>query len=202
MILTRHFVFVHVPKTGGNFVRAVLERHAPADWQVRRLADHQTYADIPATHAGLPMLAFVRNPFAWYVSWFHFQQKARDDFFLRISDGGRLGFADSMRRALASGPALEHGEGPFLQTLWSMLGPGLEGARVGRMETLRADLLRLMGEICDVPESMAAAIEALPSQNKSAHGHYSRYYDAELRALVRQKDGPIFDHFGYEWEDG
>lgn len=200
MILCRRFVFVHVPKTGGNFVREVLERHAPPEWQLQRCADHSTYADVPASHRGLPMLAFVRNPYAWYVSWFHFQQKTRDPFFLTISDNGRLGFADTMRAVFASGGALQHGEGPFLQTLWEMLGRGLEGCRVGKMESMREDLLRLLGEVESVPAAMREAITALPRQNTSAHDHYARYYDDALRDLVRQKDGPIFDYFGYDFE--
>lgn len=200
MILCRSFVFLHVPKTGGNFVRAVLEDHAPAAWQVQRCSDHATFADVPASHRALPKLAFVRNPFAWYVSWFHFQQRERAPFFLEVSDGGRRSFAATMRAVFASGGALQHGEGPFLQTLWQMLGPGLEGCRVGKMETMREDLLRLLGEVEAVPPAMAAAIQALPRQNTSAHDHYARYYDDELRDLVRRKDGPIFDHFGYAFE--
>lgn len=200
MILCRRFVFLHVPKTGGNFVREVLERHAPPEWQLQRGADHATHADVPASHRGLPKLAFVRNPYAWYVSWFHFQRKTRDPFFLQISDGGRLDFAATLRAVFQSGGALEHGEGPFLQSLWEMLGRGLEGCRVGKMETMREDLLRLLSEVETVPSTLAAAIAALPRQNTSAHDHYARYYDAELRDLVRQKDGPIFDHFGYAFE--
>ncbi|MCR9245462.1 MAG: sulfotransferase family 2 domain-containing protein [bacterium] len=200
MILTRHFVFVHIPKTGGNFVRRILEEHAAPDWQVQRLDDHLTYADVPASHRELPRLAFVRNPFAWYVSWYYFQKKTRDDFFLQVSDNGALGFAATMRNTFRARPALEHGEGPFLQTLWHMLGPGLEGSRVGRMEALRQDLSRLMQECCEVPAAMQCAIDSLPSQNTSKHGHYSQYYDDELRDLVLAKDRAIFDHFGYRWE--
>ena len=55
MFLTRHFVFVHIPKTGGNFVRELLEQHAPEDWQVQRLEDHLTYEHIPASHRDLPL---------------------------------------------------------------------------------------------------------------------------------------------------
>ncbi|MCB9877582.1 MAG: hypothetical protein H6835_08290 [Planctomycetes bacterium] len=202
MFLTRHFVFVHVPKTGGNFVREILERHAPASWQLQALEAHATWREIPMSHRALPRLAFARNPFSWYVSWFHFQQKeAHSEFFLRISDQGRLDFQATMRNALTGEGLLSPGYGALTQTLFDMLGEGLEGARVGKMEQMRADMLRLFGECVEVPAAMAEAIRELPPQNTSSHRHYSRYYDPELRRLVRDKDAPVFDYFGYEWEE-
>lgn len=200
MILTRHFVYVHVPKTGGNFVRAVIDRNAPPEWDIVRLGDHATVHDIPATHRALPRLAFVRNPFSWYVSWFAFQQETKDPYFLEVSDGGRLPFAPAMRRAFAENPALRLGEGPFTQTLKEMLGEGLEGVRCGKMESLRDDLRRLLAECCAIPPAMNAAIDALPRLNTSTHDHYSRYYDAELRALIEQKDAIALQFFGYRFE--
>src|SRR6185436_1800315 len=97
---------LHVPKTAGNFVRRVLVEHAPSDWEVVVAEDHATWREVPPSHQELPRLAFVRNPFAWYVSWLHFQQRTRDAFYLQISDGGRLDFAATMSRAFGPG-------GPF-----------------------------------------------------------------------------------------
>lgn len=200
MYLTRHFVFVHVPRTGGNFVRVLLEQHAPADWQLQHGPDHATVFDIPASHQHLPRLAIVRNPYAWYVSWFHFQQKTRDDFYLEISEGGRLGFADSLRNALRRRDALARGEGPFTQTIREMLGHDVASVRIGKFEQLRAELLRLFGEVVTVPEPLARAIGEVPVQNASQHEHWSRYYDDELRQLIAVKDADALRFFGYGWE--
>jgi hypothetical protein len=201
MFLTRHFVFVHIPKTGGNFVRQILEDHAPEQWQVQRLEDHATYDQIPSTHRDLPRIALARNPFSWHVSWFHFQQKNPHDFFNRISDGGKLGFAQSMRRAYTGDGPLANSSGALTQTLFEMLGQGLDGAVVGKMEGMRSELLRLFSLCTKVPQAMATAIEKMPPQNTSSHAHYSTYYDSELRDLIRAKDAPVFDFFGYEWSD-
>lgn len=201
MFLTRHFVFVHVPKTGGSFVRELLARHAPEDWQLQILATHATYEEIPASHRELPRLAFARNPFAWHVSWFHFQKNVQSDFFMQISDGGKLEFADSMRRAYLGDGPLARQSGALTQTLFSMLGPGLEGATVGKMENLRDDLLRMLADCTTVPPEMEDAVRSLPDRNTSRHHHYSSYYDDELRDLVLAKDAPVFDFFGYEWQD-
>ena len=74
-------------------------------------------------------------------------------------------------------------------------------AKVGKMEALREDLLRLFSECVEVPSALREALEELPPQNTSRHAHYSTYYDDELRAIVREKDAPVFDYFGYEWEE-
>lgn len=200
MILTRHFVFVHVPKTGGNFVRRILLEHAPAEWQLRELDAH-THADaIPASHAALPRIAFTRNPFDWYVSWFHFQQDTRSEFFLQISDGGRLDFQASMRNAFTGDGPLANSAGALTQTLLSMLGEGLEGARVGKTEQLRDEMPRLFGACVELPPSMLRAIDELPPQNTSSRGHYSDYYDDDLVRLVEQRERPALDYFGYRFE--
>lgn len=201
MLLAKHFVFIHVQKTGGTTVRSILEKHAPKEWELTDFGQHPTFADIPSSHAHLPKFAFVRNPFSWYVSWFHFQRdKERSDFFLEVSDGDTLGFADTMRRMFAIRPELQHGSGPFLQYLWEALGPGLEGVKAGRMEHMRDDLARILGECCEVPADMAAAIASLPVLNASPHDHYSKYYDEELRDLIHEKDKPIFEYFDYSFE--
>ncbi len=201
MLLTRHFVFLHIPKTGGNFVRNAILPHVPEDWHLRQLEPHATFADIPASHDALPRVAFVRNPYAWYVSWFHFQQRTRDEFFLEISDGGRLGFHDTMRAIFYGATSFYRGDGPMLQTLWEMLGRDLSQTRFGKMETMREDLEQRLGEIVDLPDAMVNAIRSLPPQNTSRHGHYSRYYDEELRDLVFEKDRAVFEYFGYGFEN-
>ena len=63
---------------------------------------------------------------AWHVSWFHFQKGVRDKFFLHISEGGELDFADSMHRAYTGDGPLAKQSGALTQTLFDMLG---EGAR-------------------------------------------------------------------------
>lgn len=201
MFLTQHFVFIHIPKTGGNFVRQVLEKHAPEGWEVQRFDDHATHEQIPATHRGLPRLAMVRNPFSWHVSWFHFQQKVPSDFFNEISQGGTLDFGATMRRAYTGDGLLANSSGALTQTLEGALGQGLNGARMGMMEDMRSELMRMLAECTTIPRSMAEAIEQMPRQNISQHDHYSTYYDPELRDIVRAKEAPVFDFFGYEWQD-
>ena len=92
------FVYVHIPKTGGTFVRAVLEdlfgapiRVAPDASKgavfVRRLArqsrsvavgTHETIRACPEFARSLPRVACLRNPFDRYVSQFEFRWWTHD----------------------------------------------------------------------------------------------------------------------------
>lgn len=219
MILTRHFVFVHIPKTGGSFVRAVIQRHAPVAWQVETSDLHPSVRDIPASHRHLPRFAVVRNPFSWYVSWFHYKvatqgagdgppdpDAAFDPFFELVTDGGQADFGTALRRAFDARPELQGGAGPYSQLLMELVGADGSGCRFGRMETLREDLSGFLQAVVPagdggVPAPMAAAIQERPAHNTSKHAHFSSYYDPKLRALVEARDRAVFDLFGYAWEE-
>jgi hypothetical protein len=41
----------------------------------------------------------------------------------------------------------------------------------------------------------------LPQYNRSNREHYSKYYDAELRELIRKRFAPEIDRFGYAFEE-
>lgn len=91
MIVTDRLVFVHMPKTGGTFVRKVLEelygvapaprgrlarllrrlrpRRRPPFHQLRK---HGACREIPPEAAHLPILGCVRNPLDRYVSQYTF----------------------------------------------------------------------------------------------------------------------------------
>ena len=74
MLITKHFVFIHLQKTGGVFFRRLCHDHLPPDWIVRELKQtHAGYDLIPAEYAHLPAIAFIRNPWDWYVSWYHWE---------------------------------------------------------------------------------------------------------------------------------
>lgn len=85
MVVTERFVYVHMPKTGGSFVEAVLRRLAlesgemhidAATLQGRAILggqdQHQTVAQIPEAFRDLPVLFTIRNPFDHLVSFFTF----------------------------------------------------------------------------------------------------------------------------------
>ena len=95
MIVCDDFVFLHLHKSGGTFINQLMLMCLP---NARMLGYHLPYAQLPEVHRALPALGVVRNPWAYYVSWFHFQSgQAQPNALFRIcSQDGRLGFADTI----------------------------------------------------------------------------------------------------------
>ena len=100
MVVTKDFVFIHMPKTGGTFVTEMLRkvylgyRYRPdesitlkgkclhlRDRVLRKLSlspwvdtnRHGHCNDIPSQYKSLPILGCIRNPFDWYASLYEMQ---------------------------------------------------------------------------------------------------------------------------------
>ena len=71
MIACDRFVFLHLHKSGGTFVNHMLMTCVRS---AQRIGYHLPYSEMPAPFRHLPVIGTVRNPWSYYVSWFHFQQ--------------------------------------------------------------------------------------------------------------------------------
>lgn len=247
MILTKHFVFVHLPKTGGTFVAHVLGEHAPPEWNLQvfyfpeatppfpkresmirrlykgsaelpqRVAElpsegsideiigktntHPFVRDIPPPHSHLPVFSFVRNPWDWYVSWYFFSKKhGKNAFFNEVSDFGQRDFKHTLLHAFNLDFLRNSGVGGYTLFVMHALDGDLDEHRIGRFENLRADLMRILQEIADVPEVMHDAIMNDPKVNAVERSPYQEYYDDELRTLVQDRDRPLIERFGYTFK--
>jgi hypothetical protein len=102
MIVADRFVFLHLHKSGGTFVNECLVRFLP---DAKHVGYHLPRSLIPADAAQKPVLGMVRNPWSYYVSWFSFQREQfkPNNLFRILSDGGRLGFEDTLRNMLDLG---------------------------------------------------------------------------------------------------
>jgi tetratricopeptide (TPR) repeat protein len=102
MIITERFVFIHMHKTGGqtlnNVISRCMENHESVGYHFPR-------RKIPERAASLPVVGMVRNPWSWYVSWYFFNRRpgSRNPLFSVVSDGGREGFATTVRNLITLG---------------------------------------------------------------------------------------------------
>ena len=98
LLLKNGAVFMHIPKTGGNWVRTVLDKLGLASREIgfkhagveRLLPEPYLYPDYYKTLRSMRMLkvgipfyplparfTFVRHPITWYESWFKFLSEPR-----------------------------------------------------------------------------------------------------------------------------
>ncbi len=128
MIVTDHFVYIHVSRTGGTFLNRLIMAEVPG---ARMLQRHGHLEDLPAAYARLPVIGFVRNPWDWYVSMFHNYRRKRQFVFQILSGGGALDFERTVSRFLNLGDgSVESGE--LLRRLAAAAPEAIDASRPGQ----------------------------------------------------------------------
>lgn len=196
-------IFIHVPKTGGTWVRGALRAAGLHQGDVGR--DHATPAEIeqdPAYQASPMVFCFVRHPLAWYQSYWCYRMKhgwhkpspgeveapirtvtldahCRDDRFDRFVEN-----------------CLERYPQGWVSHLYAHYTSGC--TFVGRQERLVEDLLLALliaGEPVD-----AARIRNHPPQNVAAQQTVWRQqcqYPKELALRVLEAESQALQRWGY-----
>jgi hypothetical protein len=229
MIVTDRFIFLHLHKSGGTFVNECLLRFVPGARQLgyhlpRKLIPAEL-ARLPVL--GLvrsPWSYYV----SWYT--FQSSRGAPNVLYRVLSEDGRLDFAGTLRNmlALSQSPArldrlLESlpvgyvnrglnlprsalepirgsGLGFYAYLYHYMYGASNELLNVGRMESLRRDLPRLLESVGQVVSGeMLEFLSRAAPRNASRHAQYPEYYDAELRDMVAECDAPVIARHGYRF---
>jgi hypothetical protein len=220
VLVTDSFVFVHIPKTAGTFIKSVIRAHLPVvDYRVRT---HTPYRFLPGRWRHLPGFYVVRNPWDWYVSWFHWTMelgRRRGERGKGVRPGsdkqmvwedllrsGQTDFKEAVRRACTGD--FDHPLAPMIRRegidFYSAHVKTIAGAALDRpdftalkFEQLEDPLLRFLRAHGEVSPALAAAVHNDPPQRTSEHGDYGDYYDEELRALVEEKTRWLRKRFEY-----
>jgi hypothetical protein len=222
MILTPRFTFIHLHKSGGTFVNQVLLKYVPG---ARQIGHHLPASQLPPSHADLPVLGVVRNPWDYYVSWFAFQRNHREYTWQVFSEGGKLGFEATTRRMLHAGeddalidrliaqaPAeftnrrsnltkacIEgirgRSYGWYTFLFWRMYG-GLHVHFV-RMENLREELLDFLRRMGMASEEIETFVRRAQRVNSTPHASYRTCYSKPLACLVGEREREVVARFGY-----
>jgi hypothetical protein len=221
MLITKYFLFLHLPKTGGSFVADVCYRHLPREWRIENdIHPHAAYEEVRDRFPALPMLCFVRNPWDWYVSWYHYLVQnppagphtvENRPMWVLAFERGRTDFKTAVTRActgasfgnpITSGVMRERGLDHYSALYEIKIGRGIEEGRVevGRYENLRPDLLGFL-ERHDVPigEDFREIVASRAPVRASERGDYRVYYDDELRDLVAGKARGLIDRYEYRF---
>jgi hypothetical protein len=197
----KRFLFVHIPKTAGNSIQTILH-HYSEDEIVALRADqdgierfglrnphykikkHSTLAEYRAAlgkaqFRDLFKFTCVRNPWDRMVSYYFGTTQL-------VESWNRKEFRKLILRALSVRD--------YLQLDKAEVDPFGNVDYIMRFEGL-ADDFRAVSARLGIPDA------PLPQYNRSNREHYSKYYDAELRELIRKRFAPEIERFGYAFEE-
>ncbi len=196
----KRFLFVHIPKTAGNSIQSILRDYSEDELVALRdeqdgierfglrnpkytIRKHSTLADYKAAlgevqFGDLYKFTCVRNPWDRMVSYYFTPTQSPEAWdrkkFRRIISKA-VSVADYLRLDKVE-------EDPFGNVDYVM-----------RFENLADDFSTVCGTLGISPAT-------LPQYNRSSREHYSKYYDDELRELVRTRFAAEIERFGYIFE--
>jgi hypothetical protein len=190
VLVTKDFVLIHVPKTGGTFLNDLIKEHC----DVLHDQMHGPYSELPDEYRDLPALGFVRNPWDWYVSWFeHMKQKgpqSKDEWEWEKFRLETATFPEFLELAFD----LPHGYDYYSAVLRNFL----DGCQHGRFEHLREWFVRFLSQHRIVNPGLARAVLEAPPSNVGQHRPYWDYYDPHTAQLIWQSW--TAQTFGYAFE--
>lgn len=209
VILCKNFVWVHLPKTGGTWVRETLAKYAPASWGLEvRYPGHHSIRSAGPKYEGVPAFHIIRNPWEWYVSWYGFwgtHLRQRSGCFAKPE--GAWNPEERKRADIASMPfpdavkAIE-GAGLGIGYHYRRICLRTDGSSIdfGRFDSMRTELVRLLTKYgCPPPEPLHRAIMHDAPKMTSVHRPWREYYsDRKLVDLVAGYEAELIERFGYE----
>lgn len=202
MVISEQFVFAHIPKTGGVFLQDVIRRHFPVERQWDGGQSHHSIEFLPPGHRDKPVFAVLRNPWAWYLSWFSYcRAEGGNEEFRRNYNPETGNFSECIRKLLQpnhSDPVINeymerHNIGLFEMHRYHIMDTDCPDHDVsyGRLEHLQEDFLAFLGRhSIAIPDGLDSALARKPV-NTSRHGAWQDAYDEALFTLVAEKERRI-----------
>lgn len=201
VIITDRYIFVHVPKTGGQSITQALGTKS-------KVATHTPLRCVEKGNRFA--FGFVRNPWARMVSLYrfmcqkpflrsdNFDQKAvremgfrrwlMEDQFFMMEDRNPTGEPWAMRTHWRGDGETDLPPMQRRSQLWWLDGCDF----IGRTECLAADLTKVLRLINVNPPSLGHI-------NRTTGGDYRHEYDDETRAFVAEHFAPEIERFGYSF---
>lgn len=214
----KKFLFIHVPKTGGNSIQSMLHPYADDEMIVTSVyqdgverfnvknphygtTKHAVLAEYkkvmaPELYDSLFKFAVIRNPWDWLISWYFSPRRV-------MKRGADAWIRDEFIELVRTVPPLRHYIAT--ETLWDKVAQKLA---IGRGQTApldqEVDFLMRFEHLDDDFKTVCRMIDVpyqpLPVRNKSDRKHYSHYYDESLKEMVRAKfqDEICFGNYTFE----
>lgn len=213
---THRFIFIHISKTGGMSVRAALEPYSvePERFVMRRpqkmagdavnplykvwetLLLHPKASKVkdelpPEIFESYFKFAFVRNPWDWLVSMYH--------FILREPDVPKHDQVKALRGFDAFVEWAVSTPEPFPKGTTRLQSEMITDARGNLLVDFVGAYEDLAGDFSEVARVIGIQTE-LPHINSSVHKDYRTYYNERTRAIVEEHFQPDIERFGYSFD--
>ncbi len=215
MLITKEFIFIHLPKTGGQFLKGFCQKNLPKDWILKHeVGKHQGLGAIPNEYRNLPKFSLIRNPWDWYVSWYHYEQRVQSNnsTWLLVSNQGKNDFKTTIYQLCSGHHAVERVSNKMkhldvdLLTLhhWGKCGnsPTTNNITIGCLEKMPDCFINFLTDHnLEIPANFIQRIKKSTPTNTSKRGHYTQYYDQELKELVQHKARYLIEAYGYSFSD-
>lgn len=216
---THEFIFFHVAKVAGLSIKGALEGYAqePEKFRLKRppkILDgkpnpvyemweafmmHVTARDakkeLPEEiYNDFYKFAFVRNPWDWQVSMYHFILKEKTHVSHKLV-GSMAGFDEYLEWVIEKPArnAYPKGAGKFQKDMLIDEEGKIIVDFIGRYENLAQDFQH----VCRVINIDAS----LPSINKTVHKDYRSYYNEKTRKIVAEHFKEDIELFGYTFDN-
>lgn len=198
MIINKNFVFIHIPKTGGTWMRTALRMLPCFEHEYK---DHRTVIPIGQTHK--PVLAAVRNPWDFHVSrytHFHHNFEKQIHEFDRKNKGPtqvwmtkRFGgsFEQYVRHVFES-------SNDALSNLYRMIPAD---THILQFENGLADgVLQFLNQVkAPAPAAVENKIRQMANSRFNAHSQHrsGAYYTPELHELILKHEQYVISRWAY-----
>lgn len=214
--IQKKFLFIHVPKTGGNSIQNILRNYSEDDivtrakhqdgierFEVRNskynITKHSTLSHYKSvldskTYYSLFKFATIRNPWDMMISHYFSPHRA-------VTEWDRGNFV----ALVDSAPTLRHFicERFFGERVLGKIGvkSNIKHRKLGEDIDFLIRFERLNEDFQLVCEKLGISCPHLPKRNSSTRSHYSTYYDEELKEIVRNKFSEEISIGNYTFED-
>jgi chondroitin 4-sulfotransferase 11 len=196
---SRKLVFVHIQKTGGVTVNALLRERIPDLRSIvaRHVSARRGMADLDGWDEYFKF-AFIRNPWDRLVSWYTMIttfDKPGNALWWYVQDNSST-FEEFIRNCTGE---IEVKEGIYYSFAYNQLDyvtdehGDLLVDFIGRLENFDEGVREVFHRI-------GLESETVPHHNRSGHRHYSTFYTPETEMIVRERFKRDIEYFGYEFE--